>query len=132
MNRLIKILVVLHATLFTSIGLAWLFAPEITSASFGITLGQGSSVSSIVGGLSAFFLTLGFWAFVAARTERRSFFYPVIVLLCCVAFGRIVSWFAHGAPFMTGMIALEIFGAILFYVASRRLGFDDSSTPQQA
>ena len=59
MNRLISLLVLLPAVLFVVTGVRWLVAPAGIAPEFGLVLGEGLGLSSQVGDMSAFFLTLG-------------------------------------------------------------------------
>ena len=58
MNKILKILVLLPAILFLVTGLRWLVAPAGVAPMFGLTLDEGVGLSSQVGDMSAFFLTL--------------------------------------------------------------------------
>ena len=121
MNRILKILVLLPAVLFLVTGLRWLVAPTGVASNFGLTLDQGVGLSSQVGDMSAFFLTLSSCLLIALISGRRSWYYPAIMLLSLTAIGRIIAWLVHDAALALDLIAPEVVVSIILLVASRRL-----------
>ena len=121
MNRILKILVLLPAVLFLVTGLRWLVAPTGVASNFGLTLDQGVGLSSQVGDMSAFFLTLSSCLLIALISGRRSWYYPAIMLLSLTAIGRIVAWSVHDAALALDLIAPEIIVSIILLIAARRL-----------
>lgn len=121
MNRVLKILVLLPAILFLVTGLRWLVAPAGVAPTFGLTLDQGVGLSSQVGDMSAFFLTLSSCMLIALISGRRSWYYPAIMLLSITAVGRILAWLVHDATLALDLIAPEVIVSIILLVASRRL-----------
>ncbi len=121
MNKLIRLLVLLPAILFLVTGVRWLVAPAGIAPNFGLTLLEGIGLSSQVGDMSAFFLTLGSCMLIALITERRSWFYPPMMLLVLTALGRIVAWLLHDATLAISLIMPEIIVALILLLASRRL-----------
>jgi hypothetical protein len=120
-NRILKILVLLPAVLFLVTGLRWLVAPIGVAPNFGLTLDQGVGLSSQVGDMSAFFLTLSSCLLIALISGRRSWYYPAIMLLSLTAIGRIVAWLVHDAALALDLIAPEIIVSIILLIAARRL-----------
>ena len=121
MNRLLQVLVSLAAVLFLVTGVRWLVAPAGVAPMFGLSLGQGVALSSQVGDMSGFFLTLGGCMLIALISERRSWYYPPMMLLGITALGRVIAWLVHDATLAVDLIAPEVFVALLLFVASRRL-----------
>ena len=121
MNKVLKILVLLPAILFLVTGLRWLVAPAGVAPMFGLTLEQGVGLSSQVGDMSAFFLTLASCMLIALISGRRSWYYPAIMLLSITAVGRVIAWLVHDATFALDLIAPEVIVSIILLVASRRL-----------
>ena len=122
MNSVLKGLVFLFAVSFLVTGLRWLVAPVGVAPTFGLTLDQGVGLSSQVGDMSAFFLTLATCLLIALISGRRSWYYPAIMLLSFTATGRIVAWLVHDAALALNLIAPEVIVPIILLVASRRLG----------
>jgi energy-converting hydrogenase Eha subunit E len=121
MNKVLKILVLLPAILFLVTGLRWLVAPAGVAPMFGLTLDQGVGLSSQVGDMTGFFLTLGSCMLIALISGRRSWYYPAIMLLSITAVGRILAWLVHDATLALDLIAPEVIVSIILLVASRRL-----------
>lgn len=121
MNKILKILVLLPAILFLVTGLRWLVAPAGVAPMFGLTLDQGVGLSSQVGDMSAFFLTLASCMLIALISGRRSWYYPAIMLLSIAAVGRILAWLVHDAALALDLIGPEVVVSIILLVASRRL-----------
>jgi len=121
MNKVLQLLVLLPAVLFLVTGLRWLVAPGGVAPQFGLTLSHGVGLSSQVGDMSGFFLTLGICMLIALVTRRRSWYYPPVLLLSITALGRIVAWLLHDATLAVDLIAPEVLISIILLVASRRL-----------
>ena len=121
MNKVLKILVLLPAILFLVTGLRWLVAPAGVAPMFGLTLDEGVGLSSQVGDMSAFFLTLASCMLIALISGRRSWYYPAIMLLSITAVGRVLAWLVHDATLALDLIAPEVIVSIILLVASRRL-----------
>lgn len=121
MNRILKILVLLPAMLFLVTGLRWLVDPSGAAPMFGLTLDQGVGLSSQIGDMSAFFLTLGSCMLIALISERRSWYYPPIMLLLITAIGRILAWLLHDATLALDLIGPELLVSVILLLASRLL-----------
>lgn len=125
MNTAIRLLVLLCGILFLVTGLRWLLAPAGVAPEFGLVLGSGVGLSSQVGDMSAFFLTLGVCILMGLTTQRTLWYYPPIILLSLTAVGRILAWLLHDAALATNLIAPEIIVALIVLAASRRLPAQD-------
>ena len=119
--KLLRLLTLLTGLLFTLTGVQWWVMPDAVAPQFGLTLGTGLGLSSQIGDMSAFFLLLGFCAFMALVTRRGVWYTPAIVLLVLTALGRIIAWVVHGAAFATDQIALELLVAVIYWLAARSL-----------
>ena len=120
-NTAIKLLVMLIGILFLVTGLRWLLAPAGVAPDFGLTLGSGIGLSSQVGDMSAFFLTLGVCILMGLTTQRSVWYYPPIMLLSLTAAGRVLAWLIHDAALATQLIAPEVIVSLVLLFASRRL-----------
>jgi hypothetical protein len=120
MNRILGLLVLLPAILFVVTGVRWLVAPAGIAPEFGLALGEGLGLSSQVGDMSGFFLTLGICMLAALVSGRRTWYYPAVLLLSLTAMGRIVAWLLHDAA-LAPQIVVEILVAVILVIASRRL-----------
>lgn len=121
-HRLVQLVVALPAALFLFTGIRWLVDPAAVAPQFGVELGTGLGLSTQVGDLSAFFLTLGGTIVVALMTGQKVWYYPAVALLLLAALGRLIAWAFHGAA-ITPMIAVELVVAgLLVWAALRREG----------
>ena len=121
MNRILKVLVLLPAILFLVMGLRWLVAPAGMAPMLGLTLDQGVGLSSQVGDMSGYFLTLGSCMLIALISGRRSWYYPAIMLLSITAVGRILAWLVHDATLALDLIVPELLVSVILLLASRLL-----------
>lgn len=120
MNKILSLLVLLPAILFVVTGLRWLMDPAGVAPEFGLVLGDGLGLSSQVGDMSGFFLTLGICMLVALVTGRRSWYYPPALLLLLTAVGRVIAWLLYDAA-LAPQIGVELLVTVILLVASRRL-----------
>ena len=120
MNRILQILVLLPAILFVVMGVRWLVDPAGVAPEFGLALGEGLGLSSQVGDMSGYFLTLGICMLAALVSGRRVWYYPPMLLLLLTAVGRVIAWLLHDAA-LAPQIAAEIVVAVILLVAARRL-----------
>ncbi|MDP4650898.1 MAG: hypothetical protein NWR12_05850 [Haliea sp.] len=121
MDKLLRLLVLAPSILFVFVGVRWLVDPAGAAPMFGLTLEQGVGLSSQVGDMSAFFLTLGSCMLIALISGRRLWYYPPLMLLLAAAVGRLVAWMAHDATFAVSLIGTEILVSALLFLASHRL-----------
>ena len=114
-------MVLIPAILFVVTGIRWLVAPAEVAPSFGLTLSEGIGLSSQVGDLASFFITLGSCMLIALITELRSWYYPPMMLLAIAAIGRTIAWLLHDATLAVSQIMVEVTVALILLLASRRL-----------
>ena len=120
MKRLLALLVLLPAILFVVTGVRWLVAPAGIAPEFGLVLGEGLGLSSQVGDMSGYFLTLGFCMLSGLVSGRRVWFYPAILLLFTTAIGRVIAWLMHDAA-LAPAIGVEVLVTLVLLLASRYL-----------
>ena len=121
MNKVLKLLVLIPAIIFVVTGIRWFVAPAEVASSFGLALSEGTGLSSQVGDFSSFFITLGSCMLIALIIERRSWYYPPMMLLAVTAIGRIIAWLLHDATLAVSQIMVEVTVALILLLASRRL-----------
>mgnify|MGYP001550268063 FL=1 len=121
MMKYLRILAGAAAVLFMLTGIAWLVFPSFVAPQLGMTLLSGVGLSTQIGDLASFFLTLGSCVMIGLITSKREWFYPAIMLLSIAAVGRILSWLFHDAALALDMIAVEAITAVLFYAVSVKL-----------
>jgi hypothetical protein len=121
LNKVLKLMVLIPAILFVVTGIRWLVAPAEVAPSFGLALSEGTGLSSQVGDFSSFFITLGSCMLIALIIERRSWYYPPMMLLAVTAIGRIIAWLLHDATLAVSQIMVEVTVTLILLLASRRL-----------
>ena len=121
MNIALRAIVLLCGVLFIIAGLRWLLAPAGVAPEFGLVLSSGVGLSSQIGDMSAFFLTLGVCILMGLTTQRTIWYYPPIILLSLTAVGRVLAWLLHDAALAMNLIAPEVIVALILLIASRRL-----------
>ena len=121
MSIALRAIVLLCGVLFIVTGLRWLLAPAGVAPEFGLVLSTGVGLSSQIGDMSAFFLTLGVCILMGLTTQRTIWYYPPIILLSLTAIGRVLAWLLHDAALATDLIAPEVIIALILLIASRRL-----------
>ena len=122
MNKILRVAVALPGILFVSTGLRWLIDPSTAAAPLGMSLLNGLGLSTQIGDLAAFFLTLGACILMGLITSNRVWYYPSIMLLGIAAMGRVIAWLLHDAALATSLILLELAIAALLTFAANRLG----------
>ena len=120
-NIALRAIVLLCGVLFIVTGLRWLLAPAGVAPEFGLVLSSGIGLSSQIGDMPAFFLTLGVCILMGLTTQRTIWYYPPIILLSLTAVGRVLAWLLHDAALATDLIAPEVIIALILLIASRRL-----------
>ena len=131
MNKVLKLIVLIPAILFVVTGIRWLVAPAEVAPSFGLTLSEGIGLSSQVGDLASFFITLGSCMLIALITELRSWYYPPMMLLAIAAIGRTIAWLLHDATLAVSQIMVEVTVALILLLASRHLPQETSARDQR-
>ena len=121
MITLVRVLVLVPGVLFLVTGLRWLLAPAAVAPEFGLVLGSGIGLSSQVGDMSAFFLTLAVCILMGLTTQRSIWYYPPIILLSLTAIGRTLAWLLHDAALATDLIVPEVVVALILFLGSRYL-----------
>ena len=121
MSTALRAIVLLCGVLFIVTGLRWLLAPAGVAPEFGLVLSSGIGLSSQIGDMSAFFLTLGVCILMGLITQRAIWYYPPIILLSLTAVGRLLAWLLHDAALAMNLIAPEVIVALILLIASRRL-----------
>ena len=121
MNIALRAIVLVCGVLFILTGLRWLLAPVGVAPEFGLVLSTGVGLSSQIGDMSAFFLTLGVCILMGLITQRAIWYYPPIILLSLTAVGRLLAWLLHDAALAMNLIAPEVIVALILLIASRRL-----------
>ena len=81
---------------------------------------EGVGLSTQIGDLGSFFITVGAMTFIGAITTIRHWFYAPSMLLLVAALYRTLSTLLYGAPFVMSAIVVEVsVGLFLIFTGSR-------------
>ena len=120
MKNVLRVIAGLAGTLFFLNGLQWIINPASVADSLGMPLLEGVGLSTQIGDLGSFFITVGAMTLIGAITTTRHWFYAPSMLLLVAALYRTLSTILYGAPFVMSAIVVEIsIGLFLIFAVSR-------------
>ena len=120
MKNVLRVIAGLVGILFFLNGLQWIISPANVAASLGMPLLDGVGLSTQIGDLGSFFITVGAMTLIGAITRTRHWFYAPSMLLLVAALYRTLSTILYGAPFVMSAIIVEIsVGLFLIFAGSR-------------
>ena len=108
MNNVLRIVAGLFGVLFLINGLQWIIAPASIAAQLGMPLLEGVGLSTQIGDMGSFFITVGAMTLIGALTQTRHWFYAPSMLLLVAALYRTLSAAFYGAPFVMSAIVVEV------------------------
>ena len=121
-NLVFKLFVVLPGLAFLFNGLNWLVEPQVAAGSMMMPLlNDGAGLSSQIGDIGGLFLAMGLMILTAITTSNGQWLRPVVLLLLCIAFYRLVAFIAHDAALLRQMIMLELLLALWLHFAANKL-----------
>ena len=121
MNNLLRIVAGLVGILFFLNGLQWIISPANVAASLGMPLLEGVGLSTQIGDLGSFFITVGAMTLIGAITTTRHWFYAPSMLLLVAAIYRTLSTLLYGAPFVMSAIVVEVSVGLFLIFAGPRI-----------
>jgi len=124
MKRVLKIVTGLFGVFFTLMGLRWAFDPSSVAESLGMVLLDGNALSTQIGDLGSFFITVGVFTLIGVITETRHWFYAPSMLLLVAALYRSLATLIYGAPFAFSSIIIEVVVGLFLIVAGSRISMD--------
>ena len=120
MKNTLRVVAGLLGTLFLINGLQWIIAPANIAAQLGMPLLEGVGLSTQIGDMGSFFITVGAMTLIGALSQTRHWFYAPSILLLVAALFRTLSTAIYGAPFVLPAIFVEIsVGLFLIFAGSR-------------
>lgn len=120
-------LVFLVALLMTANAALWLVVPVRAAEALAMPLLTGPALSSQMD-IGAFFLAGASFIVIALITRERPWFIAAAVLALAAAAYRTAAFLFHGAPFLAGMVGIEVAMGMVLIVASRVLGRGPAGT----
>ena len=121
MKSLFRIVAGLFGVFFVLMGLRWAFDPSSAANSLGMILLDGEALSTQIGDLGSFFITVGVMTLIGVITQTRYWFYAPSMLLLVAALYRSLATLMHGAPFAFSAIIIEIVVGLFLIVAGSRI-----------
>ena len=120
MKNVLRIVAGLVGILFFLNGLQWIISPANVAESLGMPLLEGVGLSTQIGDLGSFFITVGAMTLIGAISTTRHWFYAPSMLLLVAALYRTLSTLLYGAPFVMSAIVFEVsVGLFLIFAGSR-------------
>lgn len=125
MKNVLRVVAGLLGALFFIMGLQWILSPANIAESLGMPLLEGVGLSTQIGDLGSFFITVGAMTLIGAITTTRHWFYAPSMLLLVAALYRTLSTLLYGAPFVISAIAVEVVVGLFLIFASSRIAIED-------
>jgi hypothetical protein len=125
MKNVLRIVAGLVGILFFLNGLQWIISPANVAASLGMPLLEGVGLSTQIGDLGSFFITVGAMTLIGAITTTRHWFYAPSMLLLVAALYRTLSTILYGAPFVMSAIIVEVVVGLFLIFAGPRIATED-------
>jgi hypothetical protein len=125
MKNVLRIVAGLIGILFFFNGLQWIISPANVAASLGMPLLEGVALSTQIGDLGSFFITVGAMTLIGAITTTRHWFYAPSILLLVAALYRTLSTVLYGAPFVMSAILVEVVVGLFLIFAGSKISIED-------
>ena len=125
MKNVLRIVARLIGILFFLNGLQWIISPANVAASLGMPLLEGVGLSTQIGDLGSFFITVGAMTLIGAITTTRHWFYAPSILLLVAALYRTLSTVLYGAPFVMSAILVEVVVGLFLIFAGSKISIED-------
>jgi|TARA_B100000768_G_scaffold49977_1_gene48758 hypothetical protein len=125
MKNVLRVVAGLLGALFFVMGLQWILSPANIAESLGMPLLEGVGLSTQIGDLGSFFITVGAMTLIGAITTTRHWFYAPSMLLLVAALYRTLSTLLYGAPFVISAIAVEVVVGLFLIFVSSKIAIED-------
>ena len=120
MKNFLRVLAGFFGAFFLLMGLRWIIDPSSAAASLSMPLLEGAGLSTQIGDVGSFFITIGVMTLIGVIKQKRHWLYAPSMLLLVAALYRVLSTILHGAAFVLHAIAIEIIvGLFLIFAGSR-------------
>ena len=125
MKNVLRIVAGLVGVLFFLNGIQWIISPANVAESLGMPLLEGVGLSTQIGDLGSFFITVGAMTLIGAITTTRHWFYAPSMLLLVAALYRTLSTLLYGAPFVMSAIVVEVVVGLFLIFVSSKIAMED-------
>ena len=125
MKNVLRVVAGLFGALFLINGLQWIITPATIAEQLGMPLLEGVGLSTQIGDMGSFFITVGAMTLIGVITQTRHWFYAPSMLLLVAALYRTLSAVLYGAPFVISAIAVEVVVGLFLIFAGPRIEIQD-------
>ena len=126
MNNILRGITGLIGVLFFGVGLQWILDPSTAAESLGMPLLQEDvGLSTQIGDLGSFFITLGSMTLIGVYTKKQYWFLAPAMLLLVAAFYRSMSTVFYDATFATPQILVEVVVGLFFLFVRTKISRED-------
>jgi len=120
MKNFLRVLAGFFGAFFLLMGLRWIIDPSSAAASLSMPLLEGAGLSSQIGDMGSFFITIGLMTLIGVIKQKRYWLFAPSMLLLVAALYRVLSTVLHGAAFALPSIAIEMtVGLFLIFAGSK-------------
>ena len=120
MKNFLRVLAGFFGAFFLLMGLRWIIDPSSAAASLSMPLLEGAGLSTQIGDVGSFFITIGAMTLIGVIKQKRHWLYAPSMLLLVAALYRVLSTVLYGAAFAFSPIAIEIIvGLFLIFAGSK-------------
>ena len=128
MKNVLRVVTGLLGAVFFVMGLLWILSPSEIAEKlgiFGLLETKDLALSTQIGDLGSFFITVGAMTLIGALTQTRHWFYAPSMLLLVAALFRSLAYKFHGAPPATEQIIIEVVVGLFLIFAGSRISTED-------
>ena len=104
MKNVLRIVAGLLGFFFLINGIQWIVNPASIAEQLGMPLLEGAGLSTQIGDIGSFFITIGVMTLFGVITRTRHWFYAPSMLLLIAAIYRTLSTLIYDAPFVMSAI----------------------------
>lgn len=120
MKNFLRVLAGFFGAFFLLMGLRWIIDPSSAAASLSMPLLEGAGLSTQIGDVGSFFITIGAMTLIGVIKQKRYWLFAPSMLLLVAALYRVLSTVLHGAAFALPSIAIEMtVGLFLIFAGSK-------------
>ena len=121
MEKILRVIAGFFGAFFLLMGLRWIIDPSSAAASLSMPLLDGAGLSTQIGDVGSFFVTIGAMTLIGAIKQERHWLYAPSMLLLVAALYRVLSTLLHGAAFAMPLIAIEIIIGLFLIFAGPKI-----------
>ena len=121
MESILRVIAGLFGATFLLIGLRWIIDPSSAAASLSMPLLEGAGLSTQIGDVGSFFVTIGVMTLIGVIKQKRYWLYAPSMLLLVAALYRVLSTLLHGAAFALPSITIEIIVGLFLIFAGPKI-----------